>query len=127
MKITPKANIQQSQNKFVNRIRTFFSKGKVKLKTLLCDVFEKKSARKLSEEEMAKYDDYLKKVLPKEVFDPNIKVEYTPPWVDMEGAIVKTRYYYPEDKKILDSLKTKEERSEFIEKLIREKRYFYKD
>ena len=48
MKVTPKPNIQQSQVKIVDRIRTMFFNGKVKLRTLLRDVFEKETSKKLS-------------------------------------------------------------------------------
>ena len=41
IKRSSKPNIQQSRVKIVDRIRTMFFNGKVKLRTLLRDVFEK--------------------------------------------------------------------------------------
>ena len=126
MKITPKPNIQQSQNKFVNRIRTFFFKGKVKLKTLLCDVFEKKSveAKKPVKKEG---NEWLKDLIPADAYDPNIKVEYTPPWTttdaDLKGISWGRIEFFTEDKKKLDAIETFEERCEFRKSLIRAKRY----
>ena len=102
MKITPKPNIQQSQNKFVNRIRTFFFKGKVKLKTLLCDVFEKKTveAKKPVKKEG---NEWLKDLIPADAYDPNMKVEYTPPWTttdaDLKGISWGRIEFFTEDKK----------------------------
>ena len=74
MKITSRGNIQQSQSKIVNRIRTFFFKGKVKLKTLLCDVFEKKSveAKKPVKKEG---NEWLKDLIPADAYDPNTVTE----------------------------------------------------
>ena len=74
MKITPKQNIQQSRVKIVDRIRTMFFKGKVKLKTLLCDVFEKKSveAKKPVKKEG---NEWLKDLIPADAYDPNTVTE----------------------------------------------------
>ena len=126
MKITPKPNIQQSQVKIVDKIRTMFFKGKVKLKTLLCDVFEKKSVEpKKSVQEDG--NEWLKELIPKDAFDPNVKREYTPPWIttydDLKGVKVGKIVFSPEDQKLMDSLKTYEERCAYREKLILEKRY----
>ena len=127
MKITPKQNIQQSRVKIVDKIRTMFSNGKVKLRTLLRDVFEKETSKKLSKEEIEKYDEYLKEVLPKDVFDPNVKREYTPPWTttdaDLKGISWGRIEFFTEDKKKLDAIETFEERCEFRKSLIRAKRY----
>ena len=126
MKITPKQNIQQSRVKIVDRIRTMFFKGKVKLKTLLCDVFEKKSveAKKPVKKEG---NEWLKDLIPADAYDPNKKVEYTPPWTttdaDLKGISWGRIEFFTEDKKKLDAIETFEERCEFRKSLIRAKRY----
>ena len=129
MKITPKTNIQQSQVKIVDKIRTMFFKGKVKLKTLLCDVFEKNPPKRLSEEEIAQYDEYLKKVLPKDAFDPNVKREYTPPWITKDEEIKDLVWgrlkFYPEDQNKIDSLSTIEEKIAYEDILKKQGRYYY--
>jgi len=127
MKITPKPNIQQSQNNtIVNKIRTMFFKGKVKLKTLLCDVFEKKTVEPKSRVQ-EEGNEWLKDLISKEAFDPNVKREYTPPWIttydDLKGVKVGKIVFSPEDQKLMDSLKTYEERCAYREKLILENRY----
>ena len=75
MKVTPKQNIHQVQNnKVLNKIKTMFFNGKVKLKTLLCDVFEKKSVEpKKSVQEDG--NEWLKDLIPADAYDPNTVTE----------------------------------------------------
>jgi len=129
MKITPKPNIQQSQNNtIVNKIRTMFFKGKVKLKTLLCDVFEKKTVEPKGPVQ-EEGNEWLKDLISKEAYDPNIKVEYTPPWITKDEEIKDLVWgrlkFYPEDQKKIDSLSTIEEKIAYENILKKEGRYYY--
>ena len=131
MKVTPKPNIQQSQSKIVNRIRTFFFKGKVKLKTLLCDVFEKKTVES-SKQLKKEGNEWLKDLIPADAYDPNIKVEYTPPWITTDADIASMRFYTPrylnkEDKDLLLSIKDEHLRNELFEKFLKEGRIVYEE
>ncbi len=129
MKITPKPNIQQSQNNtIVNKIKTMFFKGKVKLKSLLCDVFEKKTVEPKSPVQ-EEGNEWLKDLISKEAYDPNIKVEYTPPWITKDEEIKDLVWgrlkFYPEDQKKIDSLSTIEEKIAYENILKKEGRYYY--
>ena len=132
MKITPKTNIQQSQNNtIVNKIKTMFFKGKVKLKTLLCDVFEKRSVE--GKKQVKKEgNEWLKDLIPADAYDPNKKVEYIPPWTTTDADIASMRFYTPrylnkEDKELLFSIKDEHLRNELFEKLLKEGRIVYEE
>jgi len=106
-----------------------FFKGKVKLKTLLCDVFEKNTPKRLSEEEIAKYDEYLKKVLP--CYEKEIPPELRVPNIaaspeDYEAIRAWCPKYFNEaDKNYIFSIKDVKERNALLEQWLKEGRATY--
>ena len=127
MKVTPKKNIQQLQNStIVNKIRTVFFNGKVKLKTLLCDVFEKKRAEVHSQEY---YDKrirsllpYYEKEIPSELRVPNIAASQE----DYDAIRAWCPKYFNEaDKNYIFSIKDVKERNALLDEWLKEGRATY--
>ena len=130
MKVTPKPNIQQSQVKIVDRIRTMFFNGKVKLRTLLRDVFEKETSKKLSKEEIEKYDEYLKRVLPYYINEMPSEIRDVPSFARTDVEIEAARAWCPKylneaDKNHIFSIKDVKERNALLDKWLKEGRATY--
>ena len=126
MKITPKPNIQQSQVKIVDKIRTMFFKGKVKLKTLLCDVFEKEKTEVRPQEY---YDRNIRRLLPyyiKEI-PPELRVPNIAASPEDYDAIRAwcPKYFNEADKNYIFSIKDVKERNALLEQWLKEGRATY--
>ena len=126
MKITPKPNIQQSQVKIVDKIRTMFFKGKVKLKTLLCDVFEKEKTEVRPQEY---YDRNIRRLLPyyiKEI-PPELRVPNIAASPEDYEAIRAwcPKYFNEADKNYIFSIKDVKERNALLEQWLKEGRATY--
>ena len=127
MKITPKPNVQQSQNNtIVNKIKTMFFKGKVKLKTLLCDVFEKEKTEVRPQEY---YDRNIRRLLPyyiKEI-PPELRVPNIAASPEDYEAIRAwcPKYFNEADKNYIFSIKDVKERNALLEQWLKEGRATY--
>lgn len=112
MQIKPTPIINNESNTFLVKIRMYFFAGKIKLKTLMKDVFEKSNPG--AETKMTE-----KNLYPREL--PN-SVSAADEFFSKGGGEGKI-HFYPEDVEKMKSMTTSE-RLLYGEKLIDEGRYF---
>ena len=109
MKIPPITNTVKSKISVMKRIKNFFSNSKLKLRTLIADVYECHrtnyvivDGKKVRERDIPNFigrpDDYI-------------------------GVVAKEIKFYPEDEAIMAKMKTAREQIEYANKLIDEGKF----